>query len=201
MGMRLAPACLALTLLAGVAAADSSLPALPAGAAPDAAPACSDAAAETEPLYAEGRRLIAAGKPDAARATWFRLVKERPASPFIPDVYLRFAELYSTRGDLEAARQFYRRVLAFPELRCRAFTLTRLGRLEAARGDHTEALASFVRALDASDASPALAADARRGVVAAFARVGRPSSARAFFLRIAPAHADEMLRALAATPR
>lgn len=49
---------------------------------------------------------------DDALRVYRTLIQRFPQSPFVPNAYLSFAEHYFEEGDMEAARQFYERVLA-----------------------------------------------------------------------------------------
>jgi tetratricopeptide (TPR) repeat protein len=186
---------LCMFLLSSVAYADSTLP----GAAPGepAAARCTDAPASEEPLYGEGLRFYRDKKLQEARRSWHLLIKEKPLSPLLPDVFMHFGDFYFEQGDLKAALAFYDKVLQYPKVHCAPSVNLQRGHVLFNLEQHQEAMMAFMRALNETR-DPNVALRARRGLVLAYAKVGHPAKARAFFTRVTPDHADEMLGWLAA---
>ncbi|MFN9808886.1 MAG: tetratricopeptide repeat protein [Deltaproteobacteria bacterium] len=144
---------------------------------------------------------------ERARQVYMRLIKGHPDSRFVPYAWLSFAEYYFSDGDMNAARQFYSKVLEYPQEQnpVYGFALYKqawvLYNLEDFRG----ALNQFVQVLEFTQAHPD-ARDAlnrarlpRRVSVLRYARVGRPNQALQFFQRYATSQdqAFEMLESLA----
>lgn len=182
-----------LLLLAGVAHADSTLPIDSRPGTPF--PGCIGKPAAEEPLYAEGLAAMARGGLADARRHWLQLIKEKPASPFVPDVYLRFGDYYFEQAQLDTATQFYRKVLLMAPT-CASYAHYKLAWTAFQQADYKEALAEFARVLQDGSGTPARLKDSRHGLVLAFARAGHPQKARAFFNRVAPAYVDQMLAEL-----
>jgi tetratricopeptide (TPR) repeat protein len=181
---------LCMFVLSSVGYADSTLPGPAVGEAVVAR--CTDVSASEEPLYAEGLRAYRDKKLPEARRSWVTLVKEKPLSPFLPDVFLHFGDYYFEQGDLKAALQFYDKVLQYPKVRCIPSVNLQRGHAFFNQASYEEAMMAFVRAIQETR-DPSISLRARRGLVLSYAKVGHPAKARAFFTRIAPDHVDEML--------
>ncbi len=146
-------------------------------------------------LYDKALSEQRAGNLADARKDYFELVKNSPASAFIPLAYLAFAELFRKEAEhkpamLSLATQAYKNVTDFPPPRNKAYAYAffRIG--EAKQHDNpTEALSSYLTAAKHAPDSPcpgALANAARQRTTDTYAGVGRPGRAWDFFRRTAP---------------
>jgi tetratricopeptide (TPR) repeat protein len=146
-----------------------------------------------------------------ARRAYFEIVQNMPTSPYVPAVYLAFAELFKRESESdpskwELARQAYSEVLKYPPPNNTVYTYAalRLAQVEVAKQDFQQALAGFKRVLDATARQPdvacakPIAETARAGMVAAYAEVGAPDKAWAFFNHLDREHGGEMVSELAA---
>lgn len=141
-----------------------------------------------------------------ARLEYFELVKQSPRSGLVPLAYLAFGEMFSVEAEGDPSKRpvalaALREVLKYPPPANTAYAYAALRAARVQNGD-TEALADFVRALDATKQHPAapcaesVARAARDGMVQTYARAGRPDRAAPFFRAKAPDHEAPMLRAL-----
>lgn len=134
-----------------------------------------------------------AGKGDDMRKTWLELVREHPTSAYVPLAYATFGDHYFAQGDFETASRFYEKTLQFPDAPIRAWATYKLAWCKLRAGDGVGALERFVQTLRAVDDGHAgstadaevLAAATRRDLVLAYAEVGKPARAAAFFQRLA----------------
>jgi tetratricopeptide (TPR) repeat protein len=160
-----------------------------------------------EVLYSLGAALEELAQHERARQVYLRLVRDHPQSRFVPHAWLAFGEHYFQRGDMDAARQFYERVLETPAEQnpLFGFALYKLAWVHYNLEDFRGALEQFTRVLsharehpEAHDAA-ALSRQARRELVLPYARVGQPSRALAFFRRQTSSEPEalEMLESLA----
>lgn len=143
---------------------------------------------------------------EQARQVYLRLVRDFPASRFVPHAWLSFAEYYFEQSDMPAARTFYERVLETPVESNPVYGYARYKLAWTAynQEDFQGALTEFARVLELVAQHPelrdgaALARQVRRELVLPYSRVGRPSQALAFFRRYAAdaAQALEMLESL-----
>ncbi|MCA9709330.1 MAG: hypothetical protein KDK70_26035, partial [Myxococcales bacterium] len=172
--------------------------------------------------------LLAPTDVQAMRQSILHLIRDMPQSRWVPHAYLAFGDQMLEAGRPEDAGRFYEKVAGFSESRLRALatyrhawsTMPRYAG-EAARPD--ESLERFVMTIerarddlehaDASAPEPGTPASpsplsllvaARRDLVGAYALVGKPSRAWAFFERVGqgPAphdHRVTMMQHLAAT--
>lgn len=159
-----------------------------------------------EVLYRLGYLLEQAGRTERARAVLHRLLKEHPGSRYVPHAYLSFAEDAFSKGDMAQALVFYTKVARFPESPVFGFALYKQAWSQANLGNAKAALLTFVELLAQCQAGKvgaaqrdALAKEARRDLVRAYARVPGASPNRAwdFFRRVGGGHAPTMLQSLA----
>jgi hypothetical protein len=128
-----------------------------------------------------------------ARKTYYELVAQTPRSAFVPLAYLAFGEIFAAEAEKDPskwplAEQAYKEVAKYPPPAnpAYAYAVLRVGDTERA-SDPTQALASYMRALDATASSSALpcssqiASEARHRLVDAYVSVGAPNKAFAFF--------------------
>lgn len=146
-----------------------------------------------------------------ARKAYFAIVQNMPKSPYVPAVYLAFAELFKREAESdpskwELARQAYTEVLKYPPPANTVYTYAalRLAQVELAKQDFQQALGGFKRALEAAARQPdspcasPIAEAARSGMIEAFAEVGAPNKAWTFFSHIDRERGAQMVADLAA---
>lgn len=144
--------------------------------------------------YRQAVALDQAGKLADARRAYFEIVSKTPKSPYVPLVYLAFGERFAEEARNDPAKwalaqQAYQQVTRYPppENLSHAYAQLRLAEVETAQGDRVQALAGYKHALDGvrhypdSACAAATRAAARRGLVDAYAEVGTPNRAAAFF--------------------
>ena len=159
-----------------------------------------------EVLYSLAYQLERIDRAAQARQVYHRILRAFPESRYVPHAYLAFAEHAFSEGDLDAARQFYERVLAIPPERNALYGYARykLAWVRYNQEDFRGALDEFVRVIEHVAQHPdepesqSLARQARREIVLPYSRVGSPARALAFFRRVAPTPEDAfaMLEAL-----
>ncbi len=158
-----------------------------------------------EVLFSLAHLLGEAKRDDKALIFYKRLIKEHPESKYVADAYLAFAEQFFEAKDFDHALQFYEKVLQFPDSHLFAYARYKEGWVYINLGDHKRALGIFVDVIDlarknrgAGDARGriALEREARRDAVRAYARVGAPDKAWAFFQRIGGDAAPTMMEQL-----
>jgi tetratricopeptide (TPR) repeat protein len=166
---------------------DAPIPPTRAGRPPDGASLPVDGELAREAL-AHGD----AGDGETMRATWLRLLRDHPQSPYVPLAYVAFGDHYFAEGKPEEASNLYDKALQFPEAPVRAWALYKLAWCNLQRGDGAGALDRFVQTLAAIEAGHAgnssdaetLAAATRRDLVIAYALAGKPDKAAVFFQRL-----------------
>jgi tetratricopeptide (TPR) repeat protein len=164
---------------------------------------------QDEVLFRLAWVLRAAHKADEARTFLLRLLRDHPASRYVPDAYLAFADLYFDAGDMNAALKFYEKVEQFPRAAVYPYGVYKKGWCQVNLGAHADALATFVsvvgmaRAAGAGSGGAAVAQKralergAKKDVVRAYARVASPDRAWDFFRRVGGDDAPKMMEALA----
>jgi TolA-binding protein len=168
-----------------------------------------------EVLFRLAYLLASVKKEDDARGFLLRLIKDYPASRYIPDAYLAFAELYFDKGEMGAALRFYEKVAEFPASGVYPYAVYKKGWCHVNLGDFKTALETFVGvARMTKERRPAkvgagagagadprqlevLAKEARKDIVTAYARVGGPDKAWEFFRRTGGDGAGKMMEMLA----
>jgi tetratricopeptide (TPR) repeat protein len=146
-------------------------------------------------------------KEDAARKYFKRLIKDYPKSRFIPYAFLAFGDYYFDNKQLEDALKFYDRVMQFPESPIYGYAKYKEGWVYYNLGDFKQALATFVSVIELSEKGGAgagtnkankiaLAKEAKKDSVRAYARIGTPDKAYEFFKRIGGNYAMTMMEQL-----
>ncbi len=146
-----------------------------------------------EVLFSLGYSLEELRQFDRARHVYHRLIKEHPASAYIPHAYLSFAEYYFQQGDMRAAGLFYEKIVQIPPdaNRVYGYALYKQAWCRYNLEEYQEALESFVRVIEFGAAHPDafnvsnLVGQARKEMVLAYAQVGIPARAFRFFSRYA----------------
>jgi tetratricopeptide (TPR) repeat protein len=135
-----------------------------------------------------------------ARAVYDKLLKNYPASIYVPLAHLAFADYHYDAGQLADAEARYKMVLKFPKSPAYAYAYYKLGWVQLQLQRTQEALEAMyqVATLTRTDEKQArLAAAARTDFVHIYALIGKRDKALAVFQRVDEKHADEMLALLA----
>ncbi len=145
-------------------------------------------------------------KEEAARKYFKRLIKDYPKSRFIPYAFLAFGDYFFDNKQLEDALKFYDRVMQFPESPIYGYAKYKEGWVYYNLGDFKQALATFVSVIELSEkggagagnkaSKIALAKEAKKDSVRAYARIGTPDKAYEFFKRIGGNYALTMMEQL-----
>jgi TolA-binding protein len=129
-----------------------------------------------------------------ARKVYFELIEKSPQSPYIPNAYLAFGELFfgeaqgdPSKWDLAAAA--YMEVIKFPPPKNKAYGYARykLGYVHWNKGDYAAALNEFKAVIEFGDKyadlpnAKQLAKSARRDLIPVYAVSGAPTKAYGFF--------------------
>lgn len=129
-----------------------------------------------------------------ARKVYFELIQKAPKSPYIPNAYLAFGELFfqeahadPAKWDLAAAA--YKEVIKYPPPNNKVYGYSRykLGYVHWNKGDYAEALNEFKKVIEYGDQysqlpnAKQLAKAARRDLVPVYAVSGAPEKAYNFF--------------------
>ncbi len=142
-------------------------------------------------LHWYGVKLTAADRPAEARAMWLRLVKDYPQSTLVPDVYLGFGDQAFDAADLAGAEQFYRQVIQLPGAKRASYARYKLAWVHFNLARFDQALDGFVEV--ARSAPEPLRRHAASDAVRAYAEIGKPDQALAFFQRLDRARAGELV--------
>jgi len=156
-----------------------------------------------EALYSLAFALLDRDSPDVALQHARTLFAVYPTSPYVPQGYLAFADHFFKKEDIDQAIKLYEKVIAFANPEATPRAQYQLGKCRIAKGEHAEALQSFVDAANAGQglsgaAGAAVRDEALAELVKAYAVVGDPGKALAFFERIGPERIDDMLERLGA---
>lgn len=157
-----------------------------------------------EALLVYSIELFRLGRDAEAKDAAIRLIQDYPDSPYVTNVYLRFAHYYLAHGKLTDARQLFDMVLTSPAIELHPNANVGLGwswlRSESGEAPRPDlALTAFVHAIESKIAADdATVRSARDGLVHAFAAAGRPERAAALFQRLTTApHPTLLLERLA----
>jgi TolA-binding protein len=158
-----------------------------------------------EALFRLAVLLTSVKKDDQAREYFHRLIKDYPTSKYIPDAYLAFAEHAFDGGEMQAALRFYEKVEQFPKSSLAPYAAYKKGWCYINMGEHRDALETFVGVVRlAQGKAPgdrgqldALAKEAKKDVVKAYAQVGGADKARVFFAKVGGDYAPKMMELLA----
>jgi len=154
-----------------------------------------------EVLFNVADMLGAEGRRDQALIFFQRLIRNHPQSRYIPDAYLSFAEHYFNAGKVEQALRLYEQVGRFRGSPLRVYALYKQGWCWLNLKDPRRALELFVQVIRDADQRRGgrlgLLREAKKDAVQAYAEVGTPARAWAFFRKIGGAEARGMLERLA----
>jgi TolA-binding protein len=115
-----------------------------------------------ELTYSLGRAYERVGKTDDARKTYYKLLKNWPASKYVPNVYLAFGELFFKEAQSDPERltiavEAYGEVLNFPKSDAVPAALFRLGQTHERKGDRAKARVHFKKLVSSHSSSPLVA--------------------------------------------
>jgi tetratricopeptide (TPR) repeat protein len=183
-------------------------PVIDAFAAGAEAPGVHDYRHADELLLDYASIALQSGDMPAGQEALLRLIREYPMSRFIPHSYAIFADFKFDQGQFRDARRLYDKLGQFDEPSVRAYASYRAAwchlRDESDQGEPERALQLLVDARRTAARIEGswgrrLADASLRDAAVAYARVGQPAKARAFFTRLArdtDAPVDEPLRVL-----
>jgi tetratricopeptide (TPR) repeat protein len=160
-------------------------------------------------LFRQANERELAGDYASARRTFFDLIKNFPNSTLVPYAYLAFADLFFDEAEKDVSKwplasQAYDKVITYPPPKnlAYAYALHRRGLVAAHTGDGASALSNQKNALAAAVRYPELplatetADAARKALVVAYAEVGEPGKAFAFFRTADASGASALIVAL-----
>ena len=150
-------------------------------------------------LFYYGYALRGSGHHKEARAVYERLLKHYPASRYVPEAHLSFADYHFEAGQLVDAEIRYQRVLQFPRASVAPYARYKLGWVYLNQGRELDALATFHEVVEHSRGVPAQAAlhrAARADLVRAYAAVGDVGLALPYFRKVGGGEALMMLERL-----
>lgn len=147
-----------------------------------------------EVLYYLAYEYEQAGDLTNARKVYFELIEKAPKSPYIPNAYLAFGELFfqDAQGDpakWDLAAAAYKEVIKYPapENKVYGFARYKLGYVHWNKGEYTDAMNEFKKVIEYGDQYTALpnatqlAKSARRDLIPVYAASGQPDRAFNFF--------------------
>ena len=193
--MRFAPALVLLAACGAAPAADDQPVALPRAHATAPRVVRTTARASDAELLDAANAALAHGDKELARADLVELVEKWPTSPLRSLAYATLGDLAFEQPDdahQEEAERDYREAAAAapPDNRVYGYAFYKLAYVLWNRGDAQAAIACLARTIDFGARYPQVAGAAKlrdvalRDVIPIFARVGSPSRAFAFFLRL-----------------
>jgi tetratricopeptide (TPR) repeat protein len=153
-----------------------------------------------EVLFSLGFALEELKQYDKARLVYHRLIKEYPASKYIPNAYLSFAEYYFQQGDMQAALKFYKKVNEIPPDRNNVYgySLYKQAWCFYNVEDFKGSLQAFVETIEFGTQNPKaqgienLIKQSRREMIMPYAQIGNPEQALKFFSRYAKNEAEAL---------
>lgn len=176
----------------------------------DAARSYGDVLRSTDPiaieLHPQARHMLAyvqgrLGERALMLDTLRELVAAYPTHPLARAAWLMLADAAFDEQRFDDAHRQYEQVIRLDGPgRDHLYARYKLGWLAFNGDDAAMALEHWTAVVRGAGSDPVertLADAAMKDCVLAYSRVGRPEAAKAFFLQIAPAHAPELLRALA----
>jgi len=129
-----------------------------------------------------------------ARKVYFELIEKAPQSPYIPNAYLAFGELYfqEAQGDpskFDLAAAAYKEVIKYqpPKNKVYGYARYKLGYVHWNKGEYAETLNQFKAVIEYGDKfsdlpnAKQLAKSARRDLIPVYGISGNPTKAYSFF--------------------
>ena len=165
--------------------------------------ASSDPAADsvrTKARYGLAEVLTVQGKDDEARAARVALILDDPDDPLTGATLLQLGDQAFNDMQLEQADALYERAALFDDPGVRYYSVYKRGWVAFNLDRGQDALNHWFRVAQEARRDPSLrslAAMAAKDCVLAYARVGRPERAKAFFERLDPQLAPSLLQRLA----
>jgi tetratricopeptide (TPR) repeat protein len=135
-----------------------------------------------------------------ARAVYDKLLKNYPASIYVPLAHLAFADYHFDSGQMADAEARYKMVLKFPKSAAYPYAYYKLGWIYFHLQRTQEALEAMYQVITATrtdEKQARLAAAARTDFVHFYGLIGKRDKALEAFKRVDAKHADEMLAQLA----
>jgi TolA-binding protein len=135
-----------------------------------------------------------------ARSVYDKLLKNYPASKYVAEAHLSFAEYYWEAGQLDDAEDRYKLVLKSPQSSVYWYAMYKLGWIQLNKKRQSDALETFYRVVQATAKDPKrelLHRNAKKDFVRAFAEVGKADKALVAFRRVDASGAYAMLETLA----
>jgi len=135
-----------------------------------------------------------------ARAVYDRLLKNYPASKYVPQAHFAFGEYSFATHQLADAEVRYLQVLKFPLSSSYWFAKYRIGLIRHETGNDPDALQMLFEVVQATKTSPSLeplGREAQAALVHTYVAIGKPDKAFAVFQRINGKLAMESLESLA----
>ncbi|MDC0673597.1 tetratricopeptide repeat protein [Nannocystis radixulma] len=174
-------------------------------ASQDLTPRIAGATGPDAELFSRAEALRKQGDVMKMRQTLLELLRDHPASPLVPHVYLTLGDESFNRGEMKAALQFFEKTLTLPNDDVAAYALYLTGWCRVNLGDDEEALAAFVQAAEratrvATDRGRSLARASILDSAMVYVRVGKLDKAPAFYAKATKGTGvttDEALRRMA----
>jgi tetratricopeptide (TPR) repeat protein len=144
-----------------------------------------------------------------ARAVYYELIQKAPKSPYIPNAYLAFGELFFVEAQADPSawalsEQSYRKVTEYPPPSNKVFGYAhyKLGYVYWNQGEYAKALQEFKEVIQFGDKyatlpnAKQLAKSARRDLIPVYAISGRPDTAYNFFKSLSGDGAGESTKTI-----
>lgn len=145
-----------------------------------------EAAAIERVWLAHAQGLVAVGRQDEALALATRVIRERPASPDVPDAYMFLGDQYAAINQQFKALSAYMKVASFPDYSRGAEAQLKLAWAYYGVGEYGRALDGMKRLADLPEGSngmtAALRAQTLQDLTVIFADSGALADAEAFYL-------------------
>ena len=151
-------------------------------------------------LFYYGYTLQSGKYMKEARAVMDKLLRNYPASKYVADAHLIFADYFYEQRQLGDAEARYKQVLAFPKSPAYWYAMYKLGWVQLDRGRHDQALETFYQVAQGTKRDAArdvLHRAAEKDFVREYAEVGKTDKAYDAFRRVDAARGLEMLALLA----
>lgn len=132
------------------------------------------------------------------------LIKKYPTSKYVPDAYLMFAEYYFDNAKIDKALLAYKKVTEYRDSKIYSYALYKMGWCYFNLNKFDKALAQFVGVVNycdkqerATGEKSEMRVEALNDLTLAYSRAKGAKAAPAFFQKLAPNEAGQLLSALA----
>ena len=135
-----------------------------------------------------------------ARGVYDKLLKNYPASKYVPEAHLAFADYYFEQGQLADAEERYKNVLKFPKSSAFWYAKYKLGWIHLNLQRFQAALEAFFEVAQATKndkKQEILNRAAKKDFVRAYSEIGKADKAYAAFQRVDQKYSFDMLQILA----